>query len=69
MLCSTKIIGDRQFQKALELYETAKVPLNGPVQYIHTFVNMHNVTVLPEFTGLNQRTLNPTIHREEPRKR
>jgi neutral ceramidase len=51
---NTKIIGGNQFKKAVELYESAKVQLNGPIQYIHTFVDMHNVVVQPAFTGLNE---------------
>jgi len=54
--CSTKIIGTNQFKKALELYESAKEPISGPIQFAHTFVNMHNVIVQPAFTGLSART-------------
>jgi len=50
---NTKIIGTNQFKKALELYESAKEPISGPIQFAHTFVNMHNVIVQPAFTGLS----------------
>jgi neutral ceramidase len=50
---STQIIGTNQFKKALELYEKATQEVVGPLQFVHSFVDMSNVTVLPEWTGLN----------------
>lgn len=48
---STLIIGDNQFEKAVELYESATEKLTGPIDYIHTFINMGNITVSAEFSG------------------
>jgi neutral ceramidase len=42
---STKIIGERQFNKAKELYNSATEEIKGPVQYQHQFVNMSTVQV------------------------
>jgi neutral ceramidase len=51
---STRIIGMKQFEKALELYNSANVELSGPIDYIHTFIDMSNVTVTPQFTSTGQ---------------
>jgi neutral ceramidase len=51
---STQIIGQKQFQKALELYNTATTELSGPVDYIHTFIDMSNVTVSAEWSTTGQ---------------
>jgi neutral ceramidase len=51
---STRIIGTKQFEKALELYNTASIELSGPIDYIHTFIDMSNVTVSPQFTSTGQ---------------
>ncbi|EFX85915.1 hypothetical protein DAPPUDRAFT_309109 [Daphnia pulex] len=48
MVDSTRIIGDKQFQKAWEMYSkdnSELEPLEGPVQFAHQFVNMPNYTV------------------------
>merc|ERR1739838_1235592 len=45
MFESTRIIGEHQFLKALELYNTAEEALEGPVTYIHQNVNMTNQEV------------------------
>ncbi|XP_033108191.1 neutral ceramidase-like [Anneissia japonica] len=45
MFENTEIIGKRQFNKALELYDTAKVNVSGPVDFIHQFVDMANYMV------------------------
>jgi len=36
----------------MSLYEAANQPLSGSIQFIHTFVDMSNVTVAPQYTGL-----------------
>ncbi len=47
-------------KKAIELYESATVEVQGPLQYIHTFVDMSQVVVTPEFTGQkDSKTLSP----------
>ncbi|KAL4579177.1 hypothetical protein LXL04_015314 [Taraxacum kok-saghyz] len=42
---STRIIGERQFKKAVELLESASEKLNGKVDYRHTYVDFSNVSV------------------------
>eukprot|EP01087_Luapelamoeba_hula_P002224 TRINITY_DN1191_c0_g1_i1.p1 TRINITY_DN1191_c0_g1~~TRINITY_DN1191_c0_g1_i1.p1 ORF type:complete len:709 (+),score=67.90 TRINITY_DN1191_c0_g1_i1:16-2142(+) len=51
---STQIIGTNQFQKALGLYKSATELVVGPVAHVHTFIDMTQVVVTPEFTGLSQ---------------
>lgn len=43
---STKIIGERQFTKADELYRDATEAISGPVQFQHQYVNMSLFEVL-----------------------
>ncbi|XP_069125052.1 uncharacterized protein [Argopecten irradians] len=45
MFESTKIIGENQYKKALDLYRTASVKLSGPVDFRHSYVDMTNVQV------------------------
>ncbi|XP_071952076.1 uncharacterized protein [Antedon mediterranea] len=45
MFDSTKIIGTSQYKKAMELYTSATIKLSGPVQFIHQFLDMTNMTV------------------------
>ncbi|XP_046453897.1 neutral ceramidase-like [Daphnia pulex] len=48
MVESTQIIGDRQFQKAWNMYDVANTELEaleGPVQFAHQFVDMPNYNV------------------------
>jgi len=35
------------------LYDGARTPVLGPVDYRYTWVDMHNVIVMPKYTGLN----------------
>ncbi len=42
---STQIIGTNQFKFALNLYESATDTIAGPIQYIHTYVNMTGLVV------------------------
>lgn len=51
MFDSTKVIGHNQAEFALNLYESAATTLQGGFGYVHTFVNMENVTVSPSFTS------------------
>ncbi|XP_033099666.1 neutral ceramidase-like isoform X2 [Anneissia japonica] len=45
MFDSTRIIGENQYNKAMMLYSNATMKLSGPVQFMHQFVDMTNVTV------------------------
>lgn len=42
---STQIIGDRQFRKALDLFNTASEELKGKVEYRHTFIDFSKLEV------------------------
>ncbi|KAI3778472.1 hypothetical protein L2E82_07803 [Cichorium intybus] len=42
---STKIIGERQFQKAVELFSSAKEQLTGKIDYRHVYLNFTNIQV------------------------
>ncbi|QIP87961.1 neutral/alkaline ceramidase [Streptomyces sp. Tu 2975] len=55
---NTRIIGDRQFRKAQEIYDDAAVPLSGGVDSRMRFVNMEQVTVDGKYTpdGKEHRT-------------
>ena len=53
MFDSTRIIGERQFAKASELYESATKVIDGPVDHRHSFIDMSNLTfTLPNGTSL-----------------
>jgi neutral ceramidase len=63
MFESTEIIGTNQFKKALDLFKTASTVLAGPIDYIHTFVDMSNVQVDAAYTttGQNATTCKPAL--------
>lgn len=44
---STEISGQKQFEKALALYEAASTLIVGSVDYRHTYVKLDDVTVAP----------------------
>ncbi|OMP03004.1 Neutral/alkaline nonlysosomal ceramidase [Corchorus capsularis] len=44
-ILSTKIIGERQFQKAVELFTSASDQLSGKIDYRHTYLNFTNIEV------------------------
>lgn len=49
---STRIIGERQFKKAVELFNTASEQLKGKVSYKHEHVNFSNLEVtIPKAGG------------------
>ncbi|GFP97978.1 neutral ceramidase [Phtheirospermum japonicum] len=52
---STRIIGERQFRKAVELFNEASDKLNGMIDYRHTYVDFSklNVTISKEGGGTN----------------
>ncbi|XP_015929598.2 neutral ceramidase [Parasteatoda tepidariorum] len=60
MFESTEIIGQKQYEKALELFESAVTPISGPVGYTHQFIDMSQTTVrLNETT--NATTCKPSM--------
>lgn len=42
---STRIIGERQFKKAVELFNSATEQLKGKIDYRHTYLNFSNLQV------------------------
>lgn len=42
---STKIIGDRQFQKAVDLFTSAKEELTGKIDHRQVYLNFTNIEV------------------------
>nr|WBW70150.1 venom protein [Lampona murina] len=51
MFESTKIIGERQHNKAVELFDSADKPISGPVGFAHQYIDMTRQTV-----ALNETT-------------
>lgn len=61
MMESTKIIGERQFTKAWELYgDQTAVKLSGPVQFAQQFIDMSNYTVFLA-NGTTAKTCTPAL--------
>ncbi|CAL1538863.1 unnamed protein product [Lymnaea stagnalis] len=60
MFESTKIIATNQFNKALDLYNTAQIKLTGPVDFRHSYVDMtiQNVTLA---NGTQVQTCKPAM--------
>ena len=55
MFEATRIIGTKQADFALELYEGAVKQLQSEVAYVHMFINMENVTVSAEWTSTGKQ--------------
>jgi neutral ceramidase len=53
MFENTEIIGDRQYEKALELYNSATEQLTGNIEFRHQFNDYSNMVVRAEFTDGN----------------
>lgn len=45
MFESTKIIGQRQFEKAKKLFESAELRVKGSIGFIHQYINMTSVVL------------------------
>ena len=55
---STRIIGDRQFKKALDLFDEASEQLKGKVDYQHTYLDFSQLEVtLPKQGGGGHETV------------
>ncbi|XP_020576491.1 neutral ceramidase-like [Phalaenopsis equestris] len=49
---STRIIGDRQFKKAVDLFTEALEKINGKIEYRHTYLDFSNLNVtIPSIKG------------------
>ncbi|KAK7333855.1 hypothetical protein VNO80_30635 [Phaseolus coccineus] len=44
-ILSTKIIGERQFKSAIELFQSALEELSGKIEYLHVYLNFTNIKV------------------------
>lgn len=44
-ILSTKIIGERQFQKAVDLFASAKEDITGKIDYRHVYLNFTDIEV------------------------
>jgi neutral ceramidase len=56
---NTRIIGERQLQKALEIYNGSLESLSGPVDYRQRYVDFSRITVDSRFTGGAPQTTCP----------
>lgn len=56
---NTRIIGERQLQKALSIYNGPLETLSGPVDFRHRFVDFSRITVGSQFTGGAPQTTCP----------
>lgn len=52
---TTRIIGERQFEKALELFESAEDSLKGGIDYRHAYVDFSKLIISDEFTGAGEQ--------------
>jgi neutral ceramidase len=54
---NVRVIGQRQYERAVSLYDNASEQLVGSVQYQHRFIDFSNVTISADFTkGLVRKT-------------
>ncbi len=53
---SNRMIGERQFDKAWELFQNATEPLQGSLAVQHRYVDMSSVAVNDQFTGQGDQT-------------
>lgn len=48
---NVRIIGERQYDKALELYNSASIQLTGDIQFAHRFVDFSDTQISGDFTN------------------
>ncbi|XP_013094566.2 uncharacterized protein LOC106078246 isoform X1 [Biomphalaria glabrata] len=60
MFESTQIIANNQYQKALELYNSAQIKITGPVDFRHSYINMTQ-QVVPLANGTKVQTCKPAM--------
>ncbi len=53
---TTKIIANRQLERAVQLYDTATETLEGPIDYRHAYIDMSGILVADEFTHEGPQT-------------
>lgn len=61
MMDSARLIGERQYEISRQLYESAKDPLDGPIKFRHTYVNMTNIEVTSDPGGNVSHTCFPAM--------
>lgn len=59
MFESTRIISQRQMDRAMQLFTEATEELTGPIGFIHQFVDMTNITVT--YNATTKRTCKPAM--------
>jgi len=59
---STAIIGTRQLEVALELFESASEPLSGAIDFRRLYVDMSNYEVTDRFTGAGSQVTCPSAY-------
>ncbi len=59
---STKIMGDRQCQAAIRLFESASEELSGPIDYRQSYVNFGALVVRDAFTGQGDKSTGPAAY-------
>lgn len=45
MFDSTRIIGEKQFEKAMRLFESATLKVEGPLGWVHQYIDMSRQVV------------------------
>lgn len=45
MFESTRIIGEKQYEKAKRLFDSANLKVSGPIGYAHQFIDMSNIVL------------------------
>jgi neutral ceramidase len=59
---NTKLSGEKQYDKAVRLYDSATEPLTGGIDYRHAYVKMDEVEVMPQYAdGVSRRTCTAAI--------
>jgi neutral ceramidase len=59
---TTRIMGSRQLQAALQLFAYAKEPLDGPIDSRHIYVDLSNYPVQDRFTGMGEQHTCPSAY-------
>lgn len=60
MFDSTRIIAERQYNKAMELFESAKIKITGPIDFAHQYIDMTNQQITRK-DGTTVKTCNPAM--------
>lgn len=59
---TTQIMGDRQLEVALQLFDNAKEPLHGPIETRQIYVNLSNYKVADQFTQAGPQQTCPSAY-------